>query len=67
MEQEGAATKSCKRQAAHLQLIIKITNFTVSCCSRCVQYEMRLLMTWWVKANNSITLLKQHECVWLRC
>ncbi len=51
-------TKSCRWQAEHLQLLNKVTNFTVSCCCvenhLCrVQHEIRswLIVVWWKKTT----------------
>lgn len=66
--------KSCRRQAAHLQFLSKLTDFTASCCC-CVEKKKILapwaawaqtsvVHSWWEKANYWLsTLLKQHKAM----
>lgn len=56
MEREGAATASCRWQAAYLQLLSTVTNFTVRCC--CVENYLRSMKSGhgslWMMENGQL-------------
>lgn len=78
MTQEGAAKvscqmKSCRRQAAHLQLLSEVKKLYCDplLCGNILALRAawsQVFMTWWKKIKYWLTsLLKQCQFVWLCC